>query len=82
LKNYWNNISEEERRIRSTLISKAKKGKGNNLPTSPVIIVELNMRFESIKEFAGYINGDSAAVTRCLNGRGQKRHRGYTFRRV
>jgi hypothetical protein len=82
LKNYWNNISEEERRIRSTLISKAKKGKGNNLPTSPVIIVELNVRFESIKECASYINGDSSAVTRCLNGRGQKRHRGYTFRRV
>lgn len=82
LKNYWNNITEEERKIRCNLVSKAKKGKGNNLPTSPVIIVELNMRFESIKECAIYINGDSSAVTKCLNGRGQKRHRGYTFSRV
>ena len=82
VKNWWQNLSEEKKLERGKKISNSKKGKGNNLPTSSVIIIELNMRFDSIKECANYINGDSSAITKCLNCRGQKRHRGYTFRRV
>lgn len=82
IKIWWQNLSEERKLERGKKISNSKKGKGNNLPTSPVIINELNMRFNSIKECADYINGDSSAITKCLNGRGQKRHRGYTFERV
>jgi len=82
IKTWWQNLSEEKKLERGKKISNSKKGKGNNLPTSPVIINELNMRFDSIKECADYINGDSSAITKCLNDRGQKRHRGYTFERV
>jgi hypothetical protein len=78
----WANMSPKQRAERGKKISMAKKGKGNNLPTCPVVIVELNLRFNSIKECAKYINGDSSAITRCLNNRGQKRHRGYTFKRL
>jgi hypothetical protein len=82
MKNYWSNITEEERTRRGNKISNAKKGKGNNLPTCPVIIVELDIKFNSIKECAEHINGDTSAITRCLNNRGQKKHRGYTFKRI
>jgi hypothetical protein len=82
VKKWWQNLSEEKKILRGKKISNTKKGKGNNLPTSPVIIIELDMRFDSIKKCANHINGDPSAISKCLNGRGQKRHRGYTFRRV
>lgn len=82
IKTWWNNLPKEKKLLRNNKISKSKKGKGNNLPTSPVIIIEINARFNSIKECAEYINGDPSAITRCLNGRGQKSHRGYTFKRI
>ncbi len=82
MRNYWENISEKERKSRGCNISKAKRGKGNNLPTSPVLIIELNKKFNSIIECASYIDGDPSAISRCLNGRGQKRHRGYSFKRI
>lgn len=82
LKRWWDNATPEQKLDRGEKISKSKKGKGNNLPTSPVIIIELNLKFNSIKECANYINGDSSAITRCLNKRGQTRHRGYTFSRI
>jgi hypothetical protein len=82
LKQWWDNATLEQRLKRGEKISNSKKGKGNNLPTSPVIIIELDIEFNSIKECAQYINGDSSAITKCLNDRGQKRHRGYTFRRI
>ena len=82
IKNYWSNISEEERIRRGNKISKTKKGKGNHLPTCPVLVIELNIKFNSIKECAECINGDTSAITRCLNNRGQKKHRGYTFKRI
>jgi hypothetical protein len=63
-------------------ISQARKGGGNNQPTKPVMINELNKTFSSITECAEYIGGDKSAITKCLNGRGQTRHRGYTFSRV
>jgi hypothetical protein len=82
IKKWWKNLSEEKKILRGKKISNSKKGKGNNLPTSPIIIIELDIKFDSIKECANYINGDPSAITRCLNGRGQKKHRGYTFRRI
>ena len=82
LQNYWKNASEEERKIRGENISKAKKGKGNHLPTYPVLIIELNKEFDSIVECARYINGRPTAISACLNGRAQKRHRGYSFKRL
>jgi hypothetical protein len=82
LKRFWKNATSEQRQLRSQQISLAKKGGGNNLPTSPVLINELNKKFDSIKKCAEWINGDPSAIARCLNGRGQKRHRGYTFTRL
>jgi len=82
IKKWWKNLSEEKKILRGKKISNSKKGKGNNLPTSPIIIIELDIKFDSIKECANYINGDPSAITKCLNGRGQKKHRGYTFRRI
>jgi hypothetical protein len=82
LKKWWNNATLEQRLERGDKISKSKKGKGNNLPTCPVVLIELNIKFNSIKECANYINGDSSAITKCLNGRGQNSHRGYTFKRI
>lgn len=82
MRKYWDNITEEKRRQLGENISKAKKGKGNNLLTCPVIIVELNKKFDSIVECARYINGDPSTISKCLNGRGQKRHRGYSFKRI
>ena len=82
IQKFWNNLSDEERIKRGQKISNTKREKGNNLPTSPVAIIELNKKFNSIKECAKYINGDSSAITKCLNGKGQRRHRGYTFKRV
>jgi hypothetical protein len=58
------------------------KGKGNHLPTCKVVIIELNIEFNSIKECAQYINGDPSAIVRCLNGRRQHSHKGYTFSRT
>ena len=63
-------------------ISNTKKGKGNYIPSKPVMINELNKKFESITECADYINGDISAICKCLNKRGQTRHRGYTFSRI
>jgi hypothetical protein len=82
IRKYWKNVTEEERKRRAKSVSISKKGKGNNLPTCPVIVVELNIKFDSIKECAKYINGDPSTICRCLNGRGQNKHRGYTFKRV
>jgi hypothetical protein len=82
VQNFWDNLSVEERRERAKKISETKKGRGNNLPTKPVMINELNMSFPSITECANYINGDVSTISRCLNGRSQTRHRGYTFSRV
>jgi len=82
LQKFWDNITPEERKKRGEKISKTKKGKGNNLPTCRVIINELSLEFNSIVECAKYINGDSSAITKCLNKSGQNSHRGYTFRRV
>ena len=82
IKKYWNNLTDEERIKRGNKITKTKRGKGNNLPTCPIMINELNIQFISIKECAEYIKGDVSAIVKCLNNRGQKRHRGYTFRRI
>jgi hypothetical protein len=82
MKNFWSTIPSEKRSERGKNISKAKKGRGNHLPTSKVMVIELNMKFDSIRECAKYINGDPSAITRCLNGRGQKKHRGYSFMRL
>jgi len=83
LQRYWDNISPEKRKARREKISKSKKGKGNNLPTIPVEIVELGLKFNSIKECAAYVNGDSTAISKIVRGVGdQYKHRGYTYRRV
>jgi hypothetical protein len=82
LKRYWDNISEEEKQERCLKVSRAKKGKGNNLPTCPILIVELDKKFDSIKEAAQYINGCASTIVCCLNNRGQNKHRGYTFKRL
>ena len=82
IQKFWSTLSKEERKKRGQKISKTKKGRGNNLPTCRIMINELNIKFNSIKECAKYINGDSSAITKCLNNKGQKRHRGYTFRRI
>jgi hypothetical protein len=82
LKMWWDTATPEQKLERGKKNSNSKKGKGNNLPTCHVVIIELNIKFDSIKECAKYINGDPSAVTKCLNGRGQKRHRGYTFKRI
>ena len=42
---------------------------------------EINGRKSSIKECAQYINGDPSAIVKCLNGRRQNSHKGYTFSR-
>jgi hypothetical protein len=82
LQKWWDNATEEQKDRRRKAISKSKKGKGNHIPSKPVIINELNKKFQSIKECADYINGDISAICRCLNKRGQTRHRGYTFSRI
>lgn len=82
LRKMWKEMKDEDRKIRSERISKAKKGKGNNLPTCKVLIIELEKEFNSIKEAAAFINGDTSAITKCLNKRGQRRHRGFTFKRL
>ena len=82
VKRFWDNLSIEDRKRRGKKISNTKKGKGNHIPPKPVIINELNKKFQSIKECADYINGDISAICRCLNKRGQTRHRGYTFSRI
>jgi hypothetical protein len=82
IQKFWDNLPNEDRLKRGNKISATKKGKGNHKPTNAVKIIELNMTFFSIKECAQYINGDSSAIIKCLNGRGQKMHREYTFERV
>jgi hypothetical protein len=82
IQNFWDNLSQTERKIRGNKISKTKKGKENHLPTCKVVIIELNIEFNSIKECAQYINGDPSAIVRCLNGRRQHSHKGYTFSRT
>lgn len=82
VQNYWNNVSKEKKLQLSQKVSKSKRGKGNHLPTKSVKIVELNIIFLSIRECAKYIKGDPSAITRCLNKRGQYKHRGYSFERI
>ena len=79
---FWDNLSVEDRKKRGKKISNTKKGKGNHIPSKSVMINELNKKFQSIKECADYISGDTSAICRCLNKKGQTRHRGYTFSRV
>ena len=79
---FWDNLSVEDRKKRGKKISNTKKGKGNHIPSKSVMINELNKKFQSIKECADYISGDTSAICRCLNKIGQTRHRGYTFSRV
>jgi len=81
IQNFWDNLSQTERKTRGNKISKTKKGNGNHLPTCKVVINELNIEFNSIKECAQYINGDPSAIVKCLNGRRQNSHKGYTFSR-
>ena len=78
----WDNLSVEDRKKRGKKISNTKKGKGNHIPSKSVMINELNKKFQSIKECADYISGDTSAICKCLNKKGQTRHRGYTFSRV
>jgi hypothetical protein len=79
---FWDNLSVEDRKKRGKKISNTKKGKGNHIPSKSVMINELNKKFQSIKECADYISGDTSAICKCLNKKGQTRHRGYTFSRV
>jgi hypothetical protein len=81
IQNFWDNLSQTERKTRGNKISKTKKGNGNHLPTCKVVINELNIEFNSIKECAQYINGDPSTIVKCLNGRRQNSHKGYTFSR-
>ena len=82
LQRYWDNVSDERRKERGRKISETKKGKGNNLPTRPVMIVETGEKFDSLSECAEHIDGDISAIVKCLHKRGQTRHRGYSFRRL
>ena len=82
IQKFWDNLSVEDRKKRGKKISNTKKGKGNHIPSKSVMINELNKKFQSIKECADYISGDTSAICRCLNKKGQTRHRGYTFSRV
>lgn len=72
-------MTPEEKMEWISRISAARSG--NNLPTIPVLIVELNLKFDSIKDCAKYINGDRSTITKCLKGKA-KTHRGYTFRKL
>ena len=82
IQKFCDNLSVEDRKKRGKKISNTKKGKGNHIPSKSVMINELNKKFQSIKECADYISGDTSAICRCLNKKGQTRHRGYTFSRV
>lgn len=82
LQQYWDSLSEKERLERGRKVSESKKGKGNNLPTRPVMIIETGEKFPSIKACANHINGDTSTIIKCINHNGQHRHRGYSFRRL
>jgi len=82
IKNFWNNISDEERKKRGEKISLTKKKAGiNNLPTVPVFVVELNKIFLSIKEASFATKADQSQISKCLRGEA-KSSKGYHFIRV
>ena len=49
--------------------------------STPVILVELGMRFNSIEEAARFVEGKHSGIRRCLTGR-NKTHRGFHFVRA
>ena len=48
---------------------------------TPVILVELGIRFNSIEEAARFVEGKHSGIRRCLTGR-NKTHRGFHFVRA
>jgi hypothetical protein len=82
LQNFWNTISEEERKKRGEKISATKKKAGtNNLPTISVFVVELNQIFTSIKLASIATGADHSHISKCLRGKA-KSSNGYHFKRV
>ena len=82
IQNFWDNISDEERKKRGEKISSTKKkAKTNNLPTVPVFVVELNKIFSSIKEASFATEADQSQISKCLRGEA-KSSKGYHFIRV
>ena len=85
LRRYWDNVTEEEREAFRKKVSEARRrgGKGNSVDPFPVMIVETGEVFSSVKECAKQINGQPSTIYKLIKGIArQKRHRGYTFRRV
>ena len=79
IQNYWNNISEDERRKRAEKISNTKKKAAtNHLPTVPVFVVELNRLFKSIKDAAIETGCDHSQFSKCLRGKA-KSSKGFHF---
>jgi len=82
IQNFWNNLSEEERKCRGEKISATKKKAGTNyLPTVPVFVVELNELFPSIKSASTATGADHSQISKCLRGEA-KSSKGYHFKRV
>ena len=79
IQNYWNNISEDERRKRAKKISNTKKKAATNyLPTVPVFVVELNKLFNSIKDASIETGCDHSQISKCLRGKA-KSSKGFHF---